>query len=198
MARGLPRSCCDARHGNPPGTRYVQIDDRIGGRRRTDRPSALSDSEPVCLAAAQPLLGHHRQARWLRYARKNLAGMFPHLPGQSGCNRRLKSALPPVKTMTRTLARAMTGHWPPTATCPPAGTGYPRSRTGVRGPRFADRGSRTGRSRTSSPSTGSRCRARGSYGCQAVAGRSLMAEDRGQPRRDREAVVGRSSGWPTP
>lgn len=38
------------------------------------------------LAVAQALLGFHSEARWLRYARKNLAAMFPYLPQQSGYN----------------------------------------------------------------------------------------------------------------
>jgi hypothetical protein len=41
---------------------YVKIDDEIGGTRRTDRPPLLSDSELVCLAIAQALLGYHSEA----------------------------------------------------------------------------------------------------------------------------------------
>jgi hypothetical protein len=55
---------------------YVKIDDEIGGTRRPGRPPLLSDSELVCLAFAQALLGYHSQARWLRYANKHLTGMF--------------------------------------------------------------------------------------------------------------------------
>jgi len=40
----------------------------------------LTDSELVCLAVAQALLGFTFEAQWLRYARKHLAGMFPYLP----------------------------------------------------------------------------------------------------------------------
>lgn len=69
---------------------YVHIDDRvlpsIGWSRdhRPGRKPELSDAELLCLAAAQQLLGIASERRWIRYARKNLAGLFPRLPGQSG------------------------------------------------------------------------------------------------------------------
>ena len=37
-------------------------------------PPLLGDSELVCLAVAQALLGFHSEARWLRYANKHLFG----------------------------------------------------------------------------------------------------------------------------
>jgi hypothetical protein len=83
---------------------YVKIDDEIGGTRWMGRPPRLSDSELVCLAVAQALLGYHSEARWLRFARKRLASLFPYLPQQSGYNKRLRSALPLVKRMIRELA----------------------------------------------------------------------------------------------
>lgn len=84
---------------------YVKIDDEIGGTRWMGRPPRLSDSELVCLAVAQALLGHHSEARWLRFARSHLSDMFPYLPQQSGYNKRLRSALPLVKRLIRELAR---------------------------------------------------------------------------------------------
>lgn len=83
---------------------YVKIDDEIRGTRWMGRPPLLSDSELVCLAAAQALLGYHSEARWLRYARKQLCGMFPYLPQRAGYNRRLRAALPLVKRLVRELA----------------------------------------------------------------------------------------------
>lgn len=68
------------------------------------RPPRLSDSELICLAVAQAVLGFHSEARWLRFARKRLSGMFPYLPQQSGYNKRLRSALPLVKRIIRELA----------------------------------------------------------------------------------------------
>lgn len=58
---------------------YVKIDDEIAGTRWMGRPPLLSDSELVCLAVAQALLGYDSEARWLRYANKHLSGMFPYL-----------------------------------------------------------------------------------------------------------------------
>jgi hypothetical protein len=83
---------------------YVKIDDEIGGTRWMGRPPQLSDSELVCLAVAQALLGYHSEARWLRFACKHLCGMFPYLPQRAGYNKRLRAALPLVKRMIRELA----------------------------------------------------------------------------------------------
>jgi hypothetical protein len=43
---------------------YVQIDDGIVGTRCLGRPPLLSDSELVCLAVAQALLGYRSESRW--------------------------------------------------------------------------------------------------------------------------------------
>ncbi|WP_371794753.1 hypothetical protein [Streptomyces sp. NBC_01718] len=40
----------------------------------------MSNSELVCLAVAQALLGFTSEARWLRFARTTLSPMFPYLP----------------------------------------------------------------------------------------------------------------------
>jgi hypothetical protein len=85
---------------------YVKIDDELGGPRLLGRPSALTDSELVCLAVAQALLGFTSEAQWLRYAGKHLAGMFPYLPQQSGYNKRLRAGLGLVKRVIRMLARS--------------------------------------------------------------------------------------------
>jgi hypothetical protein len=84
---------------------YVKIDDEIGGVRCLGRPPRLSQSELVCLAVAQALLGYHSEARWLRYARKHLRAMFPYLPQRPGYNKRLRAAFPLVKRMIRELAQ---------------------------------------------------------------------------------------------
>jgi hypothetical protein len=85
---------------------YVKIDDELGGPRWLGRPPVLTDSELVCLAAAQALLGFTSEAHWLRYAGKHLVGMFPYLPQQSGYNKRLRAALGLVKRVIRMLARS--------------------------------------------------------------------------------------------
>jgi Transposase DDE domain len=89
---------------------YVKIDDEIGGRRWLGRPPLLTDSELVCLAVAQVLLGCRSEARWLRFAHAHLAGMFPYLPQRPGYNRRLRAALPLIKRVIRLLA-ADTDFW---------------------------------------------------------------------------------------
>jgi hypothetical protein len=77
---------------------YVDLDDRVlpalGWSRdhRAGRKPALSDAELACVAVAQQLLGIASERRWIRYARANLAGMFPHLPGQSGYGKRLRAS----------------------------------------------------------------------------------------------------------
>jgi hypothetical protein len=42
-------------------------------------------------AGMQALLGFTSEARWLRYARVHLRGMFPLLPQQPGYNKRLRA-----------------------------------------------------------------------------------------------------------
>nr|WP_235834495.1 IS982 family transposase [Actinomadura logoneensis] len=74
-------------------------------KRWLGRPPLLSDSELVTLAVAQALLGFTSEARWLRFARGHLAGMFPYLPQRPGYNKRLRAALPLVKRVIRLLAR---------------------------------------------------------------------------------------------
>ena len=83
---------------------YVKIDDEFEGVRWLGRPPKLTDSELICLAVAQVLLGFHSEARWLRFAREHLAGMFPYLPKRPGYNKRLRAALPLVKQVIQALA----------------------------------------------------------------------------------------------
>jgi hypothetical protein len=83
---------------------YVKIDDMLVKQRRPGRPAELSQSELVCLAVAQALLGFRSERRWIRFASRQLRGCFPYLPGQSGYNKRLRAALPLVKRVIRALA----------------------------------------------------------------------------------------------
>jgi hypothetical protein len=108
---------------------YVKIDDEIGGTRCIGRPPLRSDSELVCLAVAQALLGYHSESRWLRYANKHLTGMFPYLPQRAGYNKRLRSALPLVKRLIRELAMDsdfwFDNHWITDSTPVPCGMSRP-------------------------------------------------------------------------
>ena len=83
---------------------YVRIDDHLGHRHRIGRPPRLTDAELMTLAVAQVLLGVRSEARWLRFVTRVLPGAFTYLPGQSGYNKRLRAALPLLKTTIRALA----------------------------------------------------------------------------------------------
>jgi DDE family transposase len=64
----------------------------------------ISDAELVTLAVMQALLGFASEARWLRYARKSLRGLFPYLPGQPGYNKRLRKLAVTMCWLIRALA----------------------------------------------------------------------------------------------
>jgi hypothetical protein len=65
----------------------------------------LSDAELVTLAVLQALPGYVSEARWLRFARKQLRGLFPRLPGQSGYNKRLRKLAGTMLRLVKVLAR---------------------------------------------------------------------------------------------
>ena len=76
---------------------YVLIDDHVApARRGRGRRPRLSDSELICLAVAQVLLGFDCERRWIRHLHTDpvLRAMFPYVPRQSGYHKRLKAALP--------------------------------------------------------------------------------------------------------
>jgi hypothetical protein len=83
---------------------YVTIDDLLGPRLGPGRPPKLSDAELVCLAVAQVLLGARSERHWLRFARARLGQLFPYLPGQAGCNKRLRAAGHHISLAIRHLA----------------------------------------------------------------------------------------------
>ena len=86
---------------------YVLIDDHVVPPRtgRGRRPE-LTDSELLCLAVAQVLLGYHRERRWIRHIHSDpqWRTMFPYLPKQSGYHKRLKNAEPLLCKTILTLA----------------------------------------------------------------------------------------------
>lgn len=86
---------------------YVLIDDHVTPARtgRGRRPE-LSDSELLCLAVAQMMLGYPCERRWIRHARTDpqLRAMFPYLPKQSGYHKRLKAARGLLGKAIRVLA----------------------------------------------------------------------------------------------
>lgn len=86
---------------------YVLIDDHVVPARagRGRRPK-FTDSELLTLAVAQVLLRFHGERRWMRHVHSNpeLRAMFPHVPGQSGYNKRLRNAQPLLGKAIVTLA----------------------------------------------------------------------------------------------
>jgi Transposase DDE domain len=91
---------------------YVRTDDllKTWPQRAPWRPAVgispeLSDAEMLTLAVLQALLGYVSEARWLRFARRQLRGLFPRLPGQSGYNKRLRKLAGTMLWLIRVLAR---------------------------------------------------------------------------------------------
>jgi Transposase DDE domain len=91
---------------------YVRTDDLLkeSPHRSPGRPAAgmsprISDAELVTLAVMQALLGFTSEARWLRYARAHLRGMFPYLPQQPGYNKRLRALAATMSWLIAVLAR---------------------------------------------------------------------------------------------
>ena len=96
---------------------YVRTDDLLkeSPHRAPCRPVAgigpqISDAELVTVAVMQALLGFTSEARWLRYARVHLRGMFPRLPQQPGYNKRLRALAATMAWLVSVLARD-TGLW---------------------------------------------------------------------------------------
>ncbi len=81
---------------------YVLVDDLLPRGRRRPR---ISDSELICLAVAQVLLDCPNERRFLRLARPRLGHLFPHIPGQSGFNKRLRALAPQLLQAITLLAR---------------------------------------------------------------------------------------------
>ena len=94
---------------------YVRFDDwlKAAPEHRPWRPVAgieprLSDAEAVTLSVMQALLGHTSEARWLRFARAHLRGLFPYLPQQPGYNKRLRRLAGTIGWLIGALARDTT------------------------------------------------------------------------------------------
>jgi Transposase DDE domain len=94
---------------------YVRTDDLLKAHpdRAPWRPvvgitPGLSDAEMITLAVLQALLGYVSEARWLRFARRQLRVLFPCLPGQSGYNKRLRKLAGTMLWLIRALARDTT------------------------------------------------------------------------------------------
>jgi DDE family transposase len=83
---------------------YVTIDDLLEPRHGPGCRPKLADSELVCLAVAQVLLGYQSERRWLRAVATRLGHLFPYVCGQAAYNRRLRRAAPLVASILRAVA----------------------------------------------------------------------------------------------
>ena len=77
---------------------YVRIDDELKASPQLNRwrPAVgiaprITDAELITVSVMQALLGYHNESRWIRYARKAIVHLFPHLPKQPGYNKRLRA-----------------------------------------------------------------------------------------------------------
>jgi len=91
---------------------YVRTDDwlKMEPERTPWRPQVgiaprVSDAELQTAAVMQALLGYVSEARWLRHARRDLSHLFPRLPGQCGCNKRLRKLAGAMSWLIGALAR---------------------------------------------------------------------------------------------
>ena len=89
---------------------YLQVDDllktnpdRVPWRPPVGLSPRISDAELVTLAVAQALLGFTSEARWLRFGRTHLQGLFPYLPKQPGYNKRLRKLVGTLSWLIRAL-----------------------------------------------------------------------------------------------
>jgi hypothetical protein len=83
---------------------YVTIDELLEPRRGPGHPPKLADSELLCLAVAQVLLGYRSERRWLRAVDRRLGHLFPYVCGQAAYDRRLRRAAPLVAEILQALA----------------------------------------------------------------------------------------------
>lgn len=97
---------------------YVTVDDLLLAYPSLvpDRPAVgiapqLSDAELVTLAVLQALLGYTSEARWVRYARAHLKGLFPYVPQRPAYNKRLRRSTSMMAAVMRALACACDAWW---------------------------------------------------------------------------------------
>ena len=92
---------------------YVTVDDLLIARPEAGPPrprvglvARTSDAEIITLAVMQALLGYTSERHWIRHAHRHLRGMFPHIPGQSGWNKRLRALTSTMSWLITTLGRS--------------------------------------------------------------------------------------------
>src|SRR3954449_11882715 len=85
---------------------YVFADDLLPARHGPGRRPRITDAELICLAVAQVLLDCPSERRFLRFARRRLAHLFPYLPQQPGYNKRMRALAPQIVRLLNHLAFA--------------------------------------------------------------------------------------------
>lgn len=80
-----------------------QFPERLPSRPLVGIVPKITDAELITLAVMQALRGYTSEARWLRFARKNLGGLFPVLPKQPGYNKRLRRLAPTMNWLVGIL-----------------------------------------------------------------------------------------------
>jgi hypothetical protein len=90
---------------------YVKIDDELKASPQLNRwrpkigfTPKITDAELITVAVMQALLGYHDEIRWIRYARKAIAHLFPYLPKQPGYNKRLRTLAAQLSHLITVLA----------------------------------------------------------------------------------------------
>lgn len=90
---------------------YVTCDDLLSShpewapvRPRVGIVPKITDAEVITLAVMQVLLQFTNETRWLRFAHKNLKDDFPHLPHQSGYNKRVRKLARTMSLLIPALA----------------------------------------------------------------------------------------------
>jgi Transposase DDE domain len=74
---------------------------------RGGRPALTSDAELVALAVCQAAIGISSDRQFLGLVSRALPGWFPHLPGQSQYNRRLRGLVELISIVQQQLARLL-------------------------------------------------------------------------------------------
>ena len=92
---------------------YVTVDDLLTARPEAGPPrprvglvARTSGAEIITLAVMQALLGYTSERHWIRHAHRHLRGVFPHVPGRSGWDKRLRALASTMSWLITTPGRS--------------------------------------------------------------------------------------------
>lgn len=89
---------------------FCTADDLLPRKAKNAR-RRLTDAEVVTLLVAQSLVGITSDRRFARWARKQLAHLFPAIVGQSGFHKRRAGLADTIERVMAVLARECPGYW---------------------------------------------------------------------------------------